>query len=152
MATLAAFVAGAIWFGPKTFFPLRRKLVGEGPTEEPGATGNMAVVFGATFVAAFVQAIAVASVIHSRSSPCSGPSSCSERVPRRTVPRAHPCRPSVGYAGNGCSVQKSAGSRPGTRHCVTWGRDSRCRIRRVPAGPGDAARLESGSTSQTRSP
>ncbi|TFD89458.1 DUF1761 domain-containing protein [Cryobacterium lactosi] len=64
VATLAAFVAGAIWFGPKTFFPLWWKLMGKGPTEQPGATGNMAVVFGATFVAALVEAIAVASVIH----------------------------------------------------------------------------------------
>jgi hypothetical protein len=63
VATLAAFVAGAVWFGPKTFFPLWWKLMGKGPGEEPG-TGNMVVLFGSTFVAALVEATAVASVIH----------------------------------------------------------------------------------------
>ncbi|WEO78491.1 DUF1761 domain-containing protein [Cryobacterium sp. SO2] len=62
VATLAAFVAGAIWFGPKTFFPLWWKLMGHGPDEQPA--GKMAVVFGSTFVAALVEATAVASVIH----------------------------------------------------------------------------------------
>jgi len=64
VATLAAFAAGAIWFGPKTFFPLWWKLMGKGPDTQPGSSGNMAVVFVSTFVAAFVEATAVASVIH----------------------------------------------------------------------------------------
>jgi hypothetical protein len=63
VATLAAFIAGAIWFGPKTFFPVWWKLMGKDPAENPGSATSMAVVFGSTAVAAFVQAVAVASVI-----------------------------------------------------------------------------------------
>ena len=62
-ATLVAFVAGAIWFGPKTFFPIWWKLMGKGETEPAGSGGNMAVVFGSTFLAALVQAITVGIVI-----------------------------------------------------------------------------------------
>ena len=63
-ATLAAFAAGAIWFGPKTFFPTWWKLMGKDATEEPGANSNMVVIFGSTFVGALVQAVTVASVIY----------------------------------------------------------------------------------------
>jgi len=64
VATLAAFVAGAIWFGPKTFFPVWWKLMGKTPGEDPGANANMPVVFGSTFVGALVQAFTLAVVIH----------------------------------------------------------------------------------------
>ena len=62
-ATVAAFIAGGIWFGPKTFFPVWWKLMGKDPEAVPGAGSNMAVVFGATAVAAFVEAVSVAVVI-----------------------------------------------------------------------------------------
>lgn len=62
-ATLAAFVAGAIWFGPKTFYPVWWKLMGKEPTENPGSATSMVIVFASTAIAAFVEAIAVAAVI-----------------------------------------------------------------------------------------
>lgn len=63
-ATLIAFVAGAIWFGPKTFFPIWWKLMGKGDVDPvAGSASNMAIVFGSTFLAAFTQAITVAIVI-----------------------------------------------------------------------------------------
>jgi hypothetical protein len=63
-ATLVAFVAGAIWFGPKTFFPIWWKLMGKDDTSPAAGSGsNMAVVFGSTFLAAFAQATTVAIVI-----------------------------------------------------------------------------------------
>jgi hypothetical protein len=62
-ATFVAFVAGAIWFGPKTFFPIWWKLMGKGETDPAGSGGNMAIVFGSTFLAAFAQATTVAIVI-----------------------------------------------------------------------------------------
>lgn len=63
-ATLAAFVAGAIWFGPKTFFPIWWKLMGKGETDPAAGSGsNMVIVFGSTFLAAFAQATTVAIVI-----------------------------------------------------------------------------------------
>lgn len=63
-ATLAAFVAGAIWFGPKTFFPVWWRLMGKEAGADPGANSNMAVIFGSTFVGAAVQAFTLAIVIH----------------------------------------------------------------------------------------
>ena len=62
LAGVAGVVIGAIWFGPKTFFPIWWKYLGRKPDEQPG-TDNMGVVFGLTFVGAFVQAIAMAVVI-----------------------------------------------------------------------------------------
>ena len=64
VATLAAFGAGAIWFGPKTFFPVWWKLMGKEVGADPGAHSNMAVVFASTFVGALVQAFTLAVIIH----------------------------------------------------------------------------------------
>jgi hypothetical protein len=62
LATLTAFVSGAIWFGPKTFFPVWWRAMGRTDDMQPGS-GNMAVVFGSTFVGQFVQALVMALVI-----------------------------------------------------------------------------------------
>lgn len=59
LAALAGIIIGAVWFGPKTFFPLWWKFLGKKPSEQPG-TDNMAVIFGSTFVAAVIQAIVMA--------------------------------------------------------------------------------------------
>jgi len=63
VAWVAAFIAGAIWFGPKTFFPVWWRAMGKDPNNME-VTGNMGAIFGGTAVAAFVEAVAVASVIH----------------------------------------------------------------------------------------
>lgn len=62
VAFVVAFLAGALWFGPKTFFPVWWKAMGKGD-ETPGG-GNMALVFGLTALGALVQVVAVASVIY----------------------------------------------------------------------------------------
>lgn len=62
VAFVVAFAAGALWFGPKTFFPVWWKAMGRSEDDVPGG-GNMALVFGLTAVGALVQVIAVASVI-----------------------------------------------------------------------------------------
>jgi hypothetical protein len=59
LAALVGIVIGAVWFGPKTFFPLWWKFLGKKPSEQPG-TDNMAVILGSTFVAAVIQAIVMA--------------------------------------------------------------------------------------------
>jgi hypothetical protein len=64
VATIAAFAAGAIWFGPKTFFPVWWKLMGKTEADVPGANSSMAVIFISTFVGAFVQAMTLAIIIH----------------------------------------------------------------------------------------
>ncbi|MFN4002154.1 DUF1761 domain-containing protein [Microcella sp.] len=62
VAFVVAFLAGALWFGPKTFFPVWWKAMGNGD-EAPGGD-NMALVFGLTALGALVQVVAVASVIY----------------------------------------------------------------------------------------
>ena len=59
------FVVGAIWFGPKTFYPAWVRLMGLTPEENQGlGHHSMAFVFGLTAVGALVQVVALASIIH----------------------------------------------------------------------------------------
>ena len=62
VASIAGIVIGAVWFGPKTFFPLWWKFLGKNPAEQPG-TDNMAVIFGSTTIAAIIQAVVMSIVI-----------------------------------------------------------------------------------------
>jgi hypothetical protein len=62
IAAIAGGSIGAIWFGPKTFFPVWWKLRGKSPEENPGGE-SMGVTFGLTFVGAFIQALVLAVVI-----------------------------------------------------------------------------------------
>ncbi len=55
LAAVAGGVIGAIWFGPKTFFPVWWKLMGKSPDESPG-TESMGMVFGLTALGALTQA------------------------------------------------------------------------------------------------
>ncbi len=60
---VAFFVIGAIWFGPKTFYPVWVKALGTDPQKSPNAHGT-ALVFGLTALGGLVQVIALAIVIH----------------------------------------------------------------------------------------
>lgn len=62
---LVGIASGAIWFGPKTFYPAWLKAMGKPENHDPGVSMNMGVVFGSTFVAQFVQAIAMALILRS---------------------------------------------------------------------------------------
>lgn len=62
LAAVVGIVIGAVWFGPKTFFPLWWKFLGKESSVQPGSS-NMAVIFGTTFVAAVVQALVMSLVI-----------------------------------------------------------------------------------------
>lgn len=59
------FIVGAIWFGPKTFYPAWVRLMG---LEQPEGQGlghhGMPFVFGLTALGALVQVVALASIIH----------------------------------------------------------------------------------------
>ena len=57
LATFSAFASGAIWFGPKTFFPIWWRAMGRDETTEVPGSGNMGVIFGSTFAGQFVQAL-----------------------------------------------------------------------------------------------
>ncbi len=60
-ATIACFVVGFLWFGPKTFYPVWSRALGR-PADQ-GPTGNMGLIFGLTLVGALVQAVVLALVI-----------------------------------------------------------------------------------------
>ena len=63
LGTLAAIAGGAIWFGPKTFYPMWWKAMGRSLDSEPGsapggeaaAKGSMGQIFGLTFLGAGIQ-------------------------------------------------------------------------------------------------
>lgn len=65
VASLAFFAVGALWFGPKTFYPTWMKAQGRKiPTERIEMTGGeTALMFGGTFVAAFIQVATLAFVL-----------------------------------------------------------------------------------------
>jgi hypothetical protein len=60
-ATFVANVIGAVWFGPKTFFPLWWKFLGKSPDQQPGSS-NMAYIFGMTFLGVFASVFGLAFV------------------------------------------------------------------------------------------
>jgi hypothetical protein len=62
-SSVAAFVAGGLWFSPKTFFPLWWKAMGRKEGENPAAGMNMGLVFGSTFAGQFAQATAMAVLV-----------------------------------------------------------------------------------------
>ena len=63
-ASISSFIIGAIWFGPKTFYPTWIKAQGrEVPTERVEMkAGETILMFGGTYVAALVQ-VATLSVV-----------------------------------------------------------------------------------------
>lgn len=58
VASLSSFVIGAVWFGPKTFYPVWKKLLGqESPTERVKMSGGeTALMFGGTYLGGLIQA------------------------------------------------------------------------------------------------
>jgi len=65
VASVVQFAVGAIWFGPKTFYPVWIRALGrEVPTERVEmAKGETAMMFGGTYVAGLIQALTLALVI-----------------------------------------------------------------------------------------
>lgn len=65
IASVSSFAIGAIWFGPKTFYPVWIRALGrEVPTERVEMTkGETALLFGGTYVAALIQAATLATLI-----------------------------------------------------------------------------------------
>ena len=63
VAFVVVFLAGAVWFGPKTFFPVWWRALGKDPDDMSTSGMNMGMVFGSTAVAAAVQVIGIALAI-----------------------------------------------------------------------------------------
>lgn len=66
VASFSSFAIGALWFGPKTFYPVWIRALGrEVPTERVEMTGGeTALMFGGTYIAALVQVTTLAVVIN----------------------------------------------------------------------------------------
>ena len=64
-ASVLSFIIGAIWFGPKTFYPVWMKALGrEVPTERIKMTGGETLLmFGGTYLAALIQVSTLALII-----------------------------------------------------------------------------------------
>ena len=65
VASVTSFIIGALWFGPKTLYPVWIRALGrEVPTERVEMSGaETALMFGGTYVAALVQVTTLAVVI-----------------------------------------------------------------------------------------
>ena len=64
-ASLSSFVIGALWFGPKTFYPVWMTAMGRKvPTVNvPMSTGSTVLMFGGTYLGALVQVSTLAVVV-----------------------------------------------------------------------------------------
>lgn len=65
VASLSSFVIGAIWFGPKTFYPAWMAAMGRTmPTERVDmSTGSTVLMFGGTYLGALVQVATLAVIV-----------------------------------------------------------------------------------------
>jgi hypothetical protein len=64
LATVAGFAAGALWFSPKTFFPMWWRALGKPADEVPGKGTNMGAIFTSLVGSMFIQAIILSGVIN----------------------------------------------------------------------------------------
>jgi len=65
VASISSFVIGAVWFGPKTFYPVWMRALGrEVPAERVKMSGGETLLmFGGTYVAALIQVFTLALII-----------------------------------------------------------------------------------------
>jgi hypothetical protein len=65
IAFFVSFISGAIWFGPKTFYPLWMKAKGNASGQLTGEQNKPALLFGGTIVGILVQTLTLGLVINS---------------------------------------------------------------------------------------
>jgi hypothetical protein len=64
LATIAGFVTGALWFSPKTFFPLWWRAMEKPEDEIPGKGTNMGAIFTSLVGSMLIQSIILSGVIN----------------------------------------------------------------------------------------
>ncbi len=64
VAVLAGFATGALWFSPKTFFPLWWRTMEKPADEVPGKGSGMGEIFTSLIVSLIVQAVVLSGVIN----------------------------------------------------------------------------------------
>ena len=64
VASFAGFVTGALWFSPKTFFPLWWRALGKSTDEVPGKGTDMGAIFASLVGSMLIQAVILSGVIN----------------------------------------------------------------------------------------
>lgn len=65
VAFLVSFVSGAIWFGPKTFYPVWMRAKGNASGQLTGEQNKPALLFGGTIVGLIIQTLTLGLIINS---------------------------------------------------------------------------------------
>jgi hypothetical protein len=65
IAFFVSFVSGAIWFGPKTFYPVWMRARGNASGQLASAQNKPALLFGGTIIGVLIQTFTVALVVTS---------------------------------------------------------------------------------------
>jgi hypothetical protein len=64
LAAVAGFVTGALWFSPRTFFPLWWRALGKPIDETPGKGTDMGAIFASLVGSMLIQAVILSGVIN----------------------------------------------------------------------------------------
>ena len=64
LAFLFSVISGALWFGPKTFYPIWMKARGNASGQLTASQNKPAILFGGTFLGVFIQTLTVALVVN----------------------------------------------------------------------------------------
>jgi hypothetical protein len=65
VAFFVSFISGAIWFGPKTFYPVWMRAKGNASGQLTGEQNKPVLLFGGTTVGVLVQTLTLALIINS---------------------------------------------------------------------------------------
>ncbi|CAB4807457.1 unannotated protein [freshwater metagenome] len=63
LAFIVSFISGAIWFGPKTFYPVWMKAKGNASGQLSTSQNKPALLFGGTIIGVLIQTLTVAFVV-----------------------------------------------------------------------------------------
>jgi len=65
VAFFVSFISGAIWFGPKTFYPVWMRAKGNASGQLTGEQNKPVLLFGGTIVGILIQTLTLALIINS---------------------------------------------------------------------------------------
>ena len=65
VAFLVSFISGAIWFGPKTFYPVWMRAKGNASGQLTGEQNKPVLLFGGTIVGILIQTLTLGLIINS---------------------------------------------------------------------------------------
>jgi hypothetical protein len=65
---VVAMAVGSVWFAPKTFYPMWLKAIGKSENHDPGAGMSMTLMWPLVIIAALVESIFMALMVHAMGS------------------------------------------------------------------------------------